>query len=277
MNTKNKTQAPSAGANRIALSKIVIRDDLRVRHGNLSEHHVNDLRQAMKRGSKLPPLLVWQEIDGDGNPTGRFVLLDGRHRLAALRKEKQGLAEISATVLHGTQQEAHLAAIGRNSRTALPLTPAERIDGAWAIVRMDTTRTPMSRSMIARECGVGEATVSRMRRRWTAWPDDSPPPSGNWRRDRQDVQGEEEVAGSASQREQETQRLAKEVAKVFGKLPSYDIELTAEAIARAFGWHLPYLLDYLQGDPGEGDRPWTGLEGERDPNTPPEFDPEMDF
>lgn len=62
MNTPIKTSAPGAGALiRIPLSQLVSQDDLKVRGDHLSEQHVHELRQAIRRGSKLPPVLVWQQ------------------------------------------------------------------------------------------------------------------------------------------------------------------------------------------------------------------------
>lgn len=86
MNTTTKTPAHAAGAITITMSDIVGRDELNVR-GYLSPQHVHELRQALRRGSKFGPLLVWRETGQDGTPTGKFVLLDGRHRLAALQED----------------------------------------------------------------------------------------------------------------------------------------------------------------------------------------------
>lgn len=276
MKTIDKTPAARAGSFRIPLTTIVSRADLRVRSGNLSEHHVDELRQAIKRGDKMPPVLVWQEIDDHGTSTGRFVLLDGKHRLAALRAQKQQLSEVAVQVFRGTLQEAHLAMVHCNIKVNLPLTPVERVNAAWANVRMDNKQLPLSRAKIARACGVGESTVSRMRRVWKCWRADGPEPSGSWHRDRLPTQDEEPPA-SGLFREQEVQRLTKDVRSVVGKLPEQDVELFAEVIMKIMGWRLPNLLDFIVGEPEEGERPWSGLSGDDNPNAPPEIDPDAEF
>lgn len=167
----SNTSAPSAGVIRIQLSKIVGQEDLQVRSSNLSEHHAHDLRQAIKRGSKMPPLLVWQESADDGKPSGRLVLLDGRHRLAALRSERPGLVEVAAEVPQGTRQEALLAAASKNTKASLTLTRWENTKTAWAAssprARPASRFTWMARVSTAqdREAKAGQDGLQRQHRK----------------------------------------------------------------------------------------------------------------
>lgn len=277
MNNPCKTPVPSAGAIRIPLSNVIVRDDLRVRSGDLSASHVLDLRQAVKRGSKLPPLLVWQETDDSGEETGRFILLDGRHRLAALRHEKPGMTEAVAEVLHGTRQEALLAAASSNTKATLPLTRWEATNAAWAVVRMDPTPYTLSKKQIACECGGSPRTVATMRARWKAWGEDASEPSGDWQRDKRDGQGGDaepmDIEVFMRQREEKIDQTTKAIRKAIGPLPEHDSDLFAEAVARVMGHRLPYLLDYLRSEPEDDTQltPWTGLSGDSDPNEEPEF------
>lgn len=277
MKSDTKTPAPSAGASRIPLKNIQVRPDLQVRHGNLSEHHVSELRQAVKRSSKLPPLTVWQETGDDGKPTGRLVLLDGRHRLAALREEKPGLAEVNAEVFHGTRQEAFLAAASKNTKASLPLTRWEATNAAWAAVRMDPHPYVLSKKQIACDCGVSARTVATMRARWKAWPEDGPEPSGDWQRDKRDGRGSDEEPMTPDeylqQRQEEIDKAAAAIRKAVGPMPEHDLVLFAEAVAKVAGWRLRGLMDYFghAREEDDEDAPWTGLEGDQDPNAQPEF------
>jgi hypothetical protein len=273
MNTLSKTPAPSAGAIRVPLSKIHGGDALRARTASLSEHHVHELRQAIRRGSKLPPLLVWEETEEDGLPTGRLVLVDGGHRLAALRSEKPDLAHVLAEVLQCARQEAFLAGVSRNTRAALPLTRWEATNAAWKAVMLDPEPYTLSKSQLARDCAVSPRTVATMRARWKAWPADGSEPTGDWQRDKRDSHGGEaeviDVEDFLREREEKIDQTAKAIRKAVGPLPEHDVECFSEAVARVLGHRLPSLLDYLGSEDGE--LPWTGLPGDEDPNEEPPF------
>lgn len=271
MNTHIKTPAPSAGAIRIPLSKIHGGYAVRARTSGLSPNHVLELRQAVKRGSKLPPLLVWEETDDDGTLTGLFQLIDGGHRLAALRGEKPDLAAVSAEVFRGTRQEAFLEGVSRNTKAALPLTRWEATNAAWKAVMLDPRPYTLSKSQLARDCAVSPRTVATMRARWAAWPADGAEPTGDWQRDRRDCLGgeaePEDLEEFLRQREEKIDHTAKAIRKAVGPLPEHDVDCFAEAVARVLGHRLPHLLDYLGSKDGEdGGTPWTGLPGDDDPN-----------
>lgn len=273
MNAHSKTPAPSAGAIRIPLSKIHGGHAVRARTSCISPNHVLDLRQAVKRGSKLPPLLVWEEIDDDGTPTGLFHLIDGGHRLAALREEKPGLAAVSVEVFRGTRQEAFLEGVSRNTKAALPLTRWEATNAAWKAVMLDPRPYTLSKNQLARDCAVSTRTVATMRARWKAWPADGSEPTGDWQRDKRDSHGGEaeviDVEDFLREREEKINQTAKAIRKAVGPLPEHDVECFSEAVARVLGHRLPSLLDYLGSEDGE--LLWTGLPGDEDPNEEPPF------
>jgi hypothetical protein len=263
MKTENKTPVPSAGARTIRLSEIKADDDMRVRSGTLSPQHIKELRQTVNRGSKLPPVLVWEEVK-DGEPTGRFTILDGRHRIAALRKEKPKLAEIKAEVFTGSKAEALLMAASRNTKAALPLTTRDRTNAAWAVVRMDREPYGISKSAIVKSCGVSDRTVGTMRAKWKAWPDDLDP-SGDWHRDRREGQngGDDWDAEEAMKQQQEKiDKASIGVLAAIGRLIRTDSVAAWEAIAKALGHRTAEMIDYL--GPPEDDPPHTGLEGDPD-------------
>lgn len=269
MNILTKTSAHAAGATTIALSEIVGRDDLKVRGNHISPQHVHELQQALRRGDKFSPVLVWQEVGQDGTPTGKFVLLDGRHRIAALREEKRGLTSLPAEVIHGTKAEALMQAAARNTKAALPLTRWQATNAAWAVVRLDTepggdTSYRLSKSQIARACATSERTVASMRARWRAWPE-GVEPSGDWQRDMKNRSGPvEEIDMDEELRKQEAEieRMAQAIRKVVGHAPENASAIFFEALARVMGARFCDLADWARGGAEDDDIPTTGIEGD---------------
>jgi len=96
--------------------------DLRLDGGTQSREginhlHVQALVEARERGDILPPIEVY--FDGDNR-----WLVDGFHRFQA--HKKMGLETMRARVLEGTQREAILASVGKNSNHGLPRTHADK-------------------------------------------------------------------------------------------------------------------------------------------------------
>lgn len=58
-------------------------DDFSHRKDGQNETHVAALGKTLRATGRLDPVLLWQEITGKGEVTGRLILLDGLHRLAA--------------------------------------------------------------------------------------------------------------------------------------------------------------------------------------------------
>ena len=90
-------------------NKITTDATFRHRSGPDSGTHLAALRKTLRNTGRLDPVLVWQEADDKGSPTGRFVLLDGHYRLAAYRAEQSaGKIEgrgIPAVMLTGNRMD----------------------------------------------------------------------------------------------------------------------------------------------------------------------------
>lgn len=267
METTTKTQARTGGAKMIALCQITDPPKMSLRSG-LDAQHVKVLALAIRSGAKLPPITLWQEQDKDGMITGRLLLLDGRHRLAALRQVKPDQKQYPALIIDGDHVTAMLLAVALNTKDALPLSLSERANAAWLIVR--EAGYSRSKSEIARACGVAPRTVATMRTVWGDWPCGKEP-DGNWWRDRK--QGEA-IEGTwqpmtDQERREETERLTQELQRVAGGTPMRDSELFADALEKAFGRHLWPALEHLGFVLGS---PFTGLEsGEEAGESPPMF------
>ena len=146
--------------------------------------HAKSLAQTLRTVGDLDPILVWQEADADGQPTGRLVLLDGHHRLAAYATAKGHRGAVPAVVLMGDRTGAMLAAVKANSRESLPLTKNERMDAAWRLVRLPSKRLTVP--AVAEAAGVAPRTVDNMRKRWKAVEAAGKEVTGHWWRDRLD-------------------------------------------------------------------------------------------
>lgn len=216
----------------------IIPEEFGFRHHGIDKGHLRGLVQALRNtGDKLAPLMLWREADSNGAITGRLILLDGEHRLAAYRSARKGTPGVDqavpATVVSCDRTEAKLFALAANSKDALPLTAPERADGAWRLVRDGSTK--LSTARIVKASGVSSRTVSYMRLR--AKELSGADITGAWWRDRQstlrDFEGEEPL--SNKEREEEIIRLANIIRKAAGQWSSRDPELIAEALRMAFG------------------------------------------
>lgn len=195
------------------------------------------LSQALRTCGALDPILVWAEEE-DGKPTGRYPLLDGAHRLAAIRSVRGPSGSrkpIPVVVLSGDRKAATLAALRANSRETLPLTMQERLDGAWRLVR--DTRCAFTVSETAGASGVSSRTVDNMRKRWKAMQATGRQPTGEWWRDSKDTlpSAEETPEMTDAQREAQKIELANAVRKALGSWPRRDSDLVAEALRAALG------------------------------------------
>lgn len=180
----NATSANSSKPQRahLLINQIEIYDGFRARQGPNEPSHTRTLAQAPRRGQTLDPLDVWIDPN-DGSET--FVLLDGYYRLCAYQLAKWD-KPIPVRLHRCTRAEALLLVIASNSKDRLALTPHEKQDYAWRLVR--DPEVTSSRSILSRATGVSEASISRMRRRWKAVslrPDFEP--TGNWRKDQEDT------------------------------------------------------------------------------------------
>lgn len=214
--------------------------------------HAKGLAQTLRTVGDLDPVLVWQEVDSDGQPTGRLILLDGHHRLAAYATAKGHREAVPAVVLTGDRAVAMLAAVQANTRDSLPLTKNERMDAAWRLVRLPGKRLTVP--TVAKAAGVGAATVDRMRKRGIEMQAQSKEASGQWWRDRQDElpKMKERPEMTDAERSAAIEMLAGALNKALGKMPWQDQDLAAEALERAIGtYKLRSMSNYLFGSDDE--------------------------
>lgn len=122
------TLPPSAKRRALPIHKIVLKPTAFQRRGT-SEPHIAELKQAVKNGATLDPVLV---IFVGAYP----VIVDGHHRMAAYEAaEWTGLVPVE--VFEGSLEDAVAEAVRRNSKAKLPMTKTERMDAAWALACLD--------------------------------------------------------------------------------------------------------------------------------------------
>jgi hypothetical protein len=166
----------------LLIQQIDIYEGFRARQGPNEPAHTRTLAQAPKRGQALDPLDIWIDTNEGAE---KFVLLDGYYRLSAYQLAKWD-KPVPVRLHRCTRAEALLLVIASNSKDRLALSPHEKQDYAWRLVR--DPEVSSSRAVLSRATGVSEATISRMRRRWkvvSMRPEYEP--SGNWRKDQEDA------------------------------------------------------------------------------------------
>lgn len=121
--------------------------------------HVDDLVKALKRGDKLPPVMVWEDPKA-----GRLLVLDGHHRIAAHRKAQA--KTIAAKVFQGDFRDALLVAFEANKDARLPVTNKDRQDAAWRLVCQWTEADGYTYSIaeVVKSAGVSRTQVTIMRK-----------------------------------------------------------------------------------------------------------------
>jgi len=214
--------------------------------------HVRGLAQTLRTVGDLDPVLVWEEVGADGMPTGRLVLLDGHHRLAAYATANGKLQGIVAVVFQGDRTEAMLEAVRANTRESLPLTKRERMDASWRLVRLPGRRITVP--AVAGAAGVGPATVDRMRKRWAVMQASGTKVTGEWWHDQRDTPPDmkDQPEMTNQEREAAIAKLVSEIKTALGKMPWRDEQIAAEALERAVGtYKLRTMTEYLFGQRDE--------------------------
>jgi hypothetical protein len=244
-------------------NKITTDTTFRHRSGPDSATHLAALRKTLRNTGRLDPVLVWQEADAKGTPTGRLVLLDGHYRLAAYRAEQSaGKIEgrgIPAVMLTGSHMEAHLAALMANSKDTLPLTMQERLNAAWRLVQ--TYRNGISKPRLARASGVSERTILSMRQQMKKFAEAGESPDGNWLIDRRfPVKGDYEPPSDEA-RQVMVATLSQALKVALNEVRTRDIEIIGDALQEALGVRqLASIADYLGGGDEEDDRDTSWME-----------------
>jgi hypothetical protein len=158
---------------------------------------IRELAQAFRNVGKLNPILLWAEVE-DQRSTGRLILLDGRHRLAAYHNSRKTQDErkrgVPAIILTGTWEDAMKAAAAANAADRLQWMLAEPTTFAWRVVRAEWAN--FSRADIAKATAISEAAVSRMRRRWRRIYEREIALSDHWCIDHMDISDDRKVVPS---------------------------------------------------------------------------------
>lgn len=216
--------------------EVTILSALRGRAKGINRGHVRTLLRVLRNTGKLDPILLWSERGPDGVPTGRLVLLDGAHRLAAYRAFAPRCSNegVPALTIEGDWTTARLKAAGGNTKEVLPLTANERSDLAWSMVRDE--RFTGSKAQIAAATGTSTPTVARMRTRWKQMAAAGIEASGQWWRDRHDRNSQEPMEMiDDKKREAEIEAAQALVKQALGRWLRRDVEAIAEALQRALG------------------------------------------
>jgi hypothetical protein len=124
----------------------------------IDEGVVGEYAELYQNGVDLPPVVVF--YDG-----ATYWLADGFHRYWANRQIDCN--QIFAEVRHGTKREAILYSVGANADHGLRRTNADKRKAVLTVLE-DEEWSQWSNREIARQCGVGETTVRRVREGLTA-------------------------------------------------------------------------------------------------------------
>jgi ParB/Sulfiredoxin domain len=116
--------------------------------------HVRKLEGRMRYKGELEPIVVIK--------LGKsWVCTDGHHRLAAYQK-RAWKKQLKCQWFTGSVREATDASVSNNDVVKLELRPEDRYENAW---KRELLNDPYwSKSRLVSICGVGERTVSEMRR-----------------------------------------------------------------------------------------------------------------
>lgn len=237
--------------------------------------HLADLRAGLDRDGRLDPVEVWA-----CGP--KVYLIDGHHRAETYRRAKwQG--PVPVRWFTGSPDEAMLRAREANSRAKLAMSPADKANAAWQLVKLAASldvghrpsadqgvqslacanaqvsggrgrRHPFSRAGIATSAGVSTGLVATMRRAVKEMGaeafdyDDWWQARNTWTRGKTFTDfNEDEHAAMMKER---ADRIADRLHKTFGPTLTKNPELLAMALETCFGEkvfelvrHLPRLED----------------------------------
>lgn len=130
----------------------------------LNELHAKEIEAALSRGDaiRVDPILVFPYERPEVGC--RFIVVDGHHRLHALRKLREPLVPV--TVFMGSASEAQLVSIQENSKHTKSLTLSERTEAAWRLcqLRTDEGEWLHSKENIVTAASVSGSTVAQMRK-----------------------------------------------------------------------------------------------------------------
>lgn len=239
---------------------ILLLPEFIARQGERDPAHIRTLAQGPRNGTPLDPVLLWRDPTTGANS---LTLLDGAYRLAAYKTAKWSGA-IPARIVECSRKEALLLAAGANSKDRKGLTPHEKQDFAWRLVRDEGVT--FSKSELVKATGVSDRSIGRMRARWRELhgrPEATV--TGHWWRDREDrqedhgeVQELSDAAKEAAIRDH-VSKLRDLLDRRKGHPILRDKDAVFEIIARTFGEpHDKALALYILGGQDEADEWMTG-------------------
>jgi hypothetical protein len=228
-------------------------DAFKVRQGGIDQNHVRNLSAALLNDREcLPPIALWAETRG-GKLTGKCILLDGWHRLAAYKAASRmpsvGHMKVKVHVYTCSQVEAKMIALTANAKDTLNLSYSEKADAAWELVR-----TPEGAPSVARIAGaaaISKRSVANMRKRWKEMKEAGAEPTGEWWRDRQDAP-EEGFEGKPEETPAEVKadniRRANLIRETLEGLINRDHARIGDVLNIALGLHFKAIAEYHFGD-----------------------------
>lgn len=101
----------------------------------------------------LDPVTVWW--------AGKWLLVDGHHRMAAVRKSLGADAAVPVVALEGDLAAALAATVGLNRKTKAAMSTTERLNGAWFLA---LHAPEMSQAQVEAATGASGGTINEQRR-----------------------------------------------------------------------------------------------------------------
>jgi hypothetical protein len=162
----HETTAGGGEIRTLSIDSIETDRDLQARVKALDTPHVENLREAVRKGQKRiggPPVvfLVTDPPKKEGDkPTKHYIIADGHHWMAAMIQEDKKRMEVE--VREGTRSDALRFAVGANSTHGLPRSTADK-ERAIVLCLKDPVLGTKSNVQISKLCNVSQGLVDRVR------------------------------------------------------------------------------------------------------------------
>ncbi|RWR04479.1 ParB/Srx family N-terminal domain-containing protein [Paenirhodobacter populi] len=145
----------------------------------LDELHVKELADTIRRtGKALDRIIVWRL-----GSASEWLVVDGMHSVAAYRAARW-TGTIPVQEIEGAYREVLLWSFQRRGKASLPMTPQDRANAAWKLVRDPFVKPAFSKAELALVSGVSARTIATMRSVWKYWQKAGATPTGFWAADR---------------------------------------------------------------------------------------------
>ena len=135
---------------KLNISEITIDKDFQIR-AEIDNPTVQKYVELLSENVRFPPLDVW-ETDG------KYILIDGFHRIAAMKEA--GYVECEVSVYSGTKTQAMVQAARSNRSHGRPLTASDLRSTIAKLIECDRD---MSNASIAENAGCSPHTVNAVR------------------------------------------------------------------------------------------------------------------